>query len=65
MTLNEELIKKLTKLLARPRTVVELIDGTGALRRTIYRYLAALEARGVKVERVGIRRPTKYQVKRG
>jgi hypothetical protein len=65
MTLNEDLIKKLIKLLARPRTVVELMEGTGALRRTIYRYLTALESRGVKVVRDGIRRPTKYVVSRG
>jgi predicted DNA-binding transcriptional regulator AlpA len=45
-------------MLERPKTVEQLIDKTGASRRTIYRYLARLT-----VERVGIDRPTRYVMK--
>lgn len=62
MKTDEDLVKKLKKALRRPRTVDELVEMTGALRRRVYRYLEVLVERGEKVTRRGIRRPTKYVI---
>jgi predicted DNA-binding transcriptional regulator AlpA len=55
--IDEGLLKRLAKLLEKPKTIEQLLDKTGASRRTIYRYLTRLN-----VERVGIGRPTQYRM---
>jgi predicted DNA-binding transcriptional regulator YafY len=58
--LNEKRIEKLVRLLRKPRTEAELSKMLNISRRTLYRDFERLEERGLNVQTVGFRRPTKY-----
>jgi len=55
---DQELLKTMKRLLQKPRTIDELVRKTLVSERTVYRYLGKLD-----VVRVGINRPTRYQLK--
>ena len=55
-------VERLREYLAQPRSMKQLTAWLGVNRRTVYRYLEALRADGTPVSRVGLGRPTKYQL---
>ncbi|NIQ90989.1 MAG: HTH domain-containing protein [Deltaproteobacteria bacterium] len=59
---QEEELEAMRKALRVPRTVPQLVKILGVTRRTVYNHLARLAAAGDNVIRVGITRPTKYQI---
>ena len=62
MSLDEQALDSLKKLLRQPRTLMELEDGAGISRRTVFRYLAVLKERGFNVVKWGLSRPTQYRI---
>ena len=59
---RDEILDRLRKTLARPRSMAELEHKFDVDPRTVYRYLDDLAASGANVARVGLGRPTKYQI---
>lgn len=60
---NDEIREDLDRLkvfLKEPRTMRELVKEFGRDRKTVFRWLRALEAGGAIVTRVGLTRPTRY-----
>lgn len=55
-------LEKLRKFLARPRTMETLTTKFEVDRRTIYRWMGELADLGEPVSRVGVGRPTLYQI---
>ena len=50
----------LKEFLGEPRTMRDMVRHFGRDRKTVFRWLKALEARGVVVTRIGLNRPTRY-----
>lgn len=50
----------LKEFLDEPRTMRDMVRHFGRDRKTVFRWLKALEARGVVVTRIGLNRPTRY-----
>lgn len=57
--INEDL-KALRQYLSEPRTMRDMVRRFGRDRKTMFRWLRALEAQGFTVSRVGLSRPTRY-----
>ena len=55
-------LKRFAKALRKPRTMEQLVDRFDVDRRTVYRWMRELEGEGCLVVRVGLGRPTKYQI---
>lgn len=55
-------MKKLKRLLQRPRTMEHLADKLGVSDRTVYRYLDALGEAGLTVARSGTGYPVKFLI---
>ncbi len=55
-------LKQLLKQLRRPRTMDHLTEHFDVDRRTVYRWMQTLQDDGRAVARVGIGRPTQYQI---
>lgn len=55
-------MKKLKRLLQRPRTIAHLVEKLGVSDRTVYRYLDALEENGALVERTGRGYPVRFLI---
>ena len=55
-------MKKLKRLLQRPRTMTHLVDKLGVSDRTVYRYLDALADCGTTVARKGTGYPVKFLI---
>jgi len=56
-------LNKMERLLRRkPRTLAQLEKMCKVSTRTVYRWIDVLAARGCIVDRVGIKRPTMYQI---
>lgn len=55
-------MKKLKRLLQRPRTMSHLVDKLGVSDRTVYRYLDALADGGTTIERKGTGYPVKFLI---
>lgn len=53
-------VEHLRKKLQKPRTMMQLTDAFGVDRTTIYRWFRLLEDEGVRVQREGVSRPTKF-----
>lgn len=59
---REKDIERLRKALKKSRTMDDLVATLDVDRRTVYRYLDDLQEQGVQVTRVGLSRPTRYQI---
>jgi len=59
---KEAILKDMSKMLKRPRTVDHLSETLEVDECTIYRYLKSLQKAGLNVSRIGLDRPVKYQI---
>ncbi len=59
---KEAILKDMSNMLKRPRTVPHLAETLDVDECTIYRYLRSLQNIGLNVSRVGLNRPVKYQI---
>ncbi len=55
-------LKKLKRLLQRPRTMAHLAEKLGVSDRTVYRYLDLLSDNGYQVARTGRGYPVKFTI---
>ena len=53
-------LERLREALAEPRTMRYLTARFRVCRQTIYRWFETLQAEGVPIRRVGVRRPTRF-----
>lgn len=59
---DEAILKKLKRLLKKPRTISELAEECSVSVSTVYRYLKRLEAEKGHFISASLDRPTKYKI---